>query len=99
MFLKDLFLIIVISINALHYSALIALMTEVATINFGVEDTVLNALGSSQHTLHLLWLHLLEGFDKLNLQVLSSIKKAANQQLILRISILLCNPFLAVKLY
>ena len=53
------FLIIVISINALHYSALIALMTEAATINFGVEDTVLNALGSSQHTLHLLWLHLL----------------------------------------
>ena len=32
MFLKDLFLIIVISINALHYSALIALMTEAATI-------------------------------------------------------------------
>ena len=60
-----------------------ALVTNTATKNFEVEDTVSNVFASRHHLLHLLCRsHTVGAFDKSNLKIFFSIEEDANQQLI-----------------
>ena len=56
-------------------------MTGAVTKNLGMEDTILDALGSKHHPFHFLCKsHTVEAIDKSNLQVLAKIEKDVHQQ-------------------
>ena len=58
-----------------------ALMTDAATKNLGIEDTIPEALGSNHHPIHLLCKsHTVEALDRSNLKVLAGIEKSVDQQ-------------------